>query len=96
MHENLLSTTTAHGCACGHHHDVEEPVLIAGEIPHAIRHGAILGAVSQLTPGASMILVASHDPKPLLRQLAEREGEAVAVEYVERGPEEWRLRLARN
>lgn len=91
MSENLLAG--GHGCQCGHHG--EEPVLRATEIPHAIRHGAIFGAVGQLQPGSSMILVAPHDPLPLLAQLEEREGGAIAVEYVERGPE-WKLRLTRR
>lgn len=91
MAENLLTTTT--GCACGHHSG--EPVLVAGEIPHAIRHGAILGAIAQLAPGASMILEAPHDPVPLLAQIREREGDAVEITYVERETA-WRLRIRRR
>ena len=43
-----------------------------------------------------MRLVAPHDPKPLLAQIAGREGEAVEVTYLERGPEAWTLRLSRR
>ena len=87
-----MTENTPHSCNCGH--EADEPVLVATEIPHAIRHGAILGAVSQLRSGASMILVAPHDPLPLLRQLEEMEGDDVTIEYVERGPE-WKLRIRR-
>lgn len=90
MTENLL--TNSSGCGCGHHS--AEPVLVAGEIPHAIRHGAIFGAIGQLSPGSSMILDAPHDPLPLLAQLKDIEGDAVAVEYVERDTA-WRLRFTR-
>ena len=34
-------------------------------------------------------------PLPLLTQLAAREGDAVEVSYLQRGPEAWRLRLHR-
>lgn len=43
-------------------------------IPHAIRHATVLGAFDAIPSGGSMVLVASHDPQPLLRQLAQRAG----------------------
>jgi uncharacterized protein (DUF2249 family) len=42
-----------------------------------------------------LLLVAPHDPLPLLRQLSARSGGALAVDYEERGPIAWRLRLTR-
>ena len=82
------------GCACGEDHGV--PELDARTIPHAIRHATIFGALSAVKPGGAMVLVAPHDPQPLLAQIAEREGDAVEVTYLERGPEAWRLRLSRR
>ncbi|MBK6440899.1 MAG: DUF2249 domain-containing protein [Actinomycetales bacterium] len=82
------------GCACGEH-DEQLPELDARVIPHAIRHGAIFGALGAVKPGKGMVLVAPHDPLPLLAQLAAREGDAVEVSYLQRGPEAWRLRLHR-
>ena len=82
------------GCACGEH-DEQLPELDARVIPHAIRHGAIFGALGVVKPGKGMVLVAPHDPLPLLAQLAAREGDAVEVSYLQRGPEAWRLRLHR-
>lgn len=82
------------GCACGEH-DEQLPELDARVIPHAIRHGAIFGALGAVKPGKGMALVAPHDPLPLLAQLAAREGDAVEVSYLQRGPEAWRLRLHR-
>ena len=40
-------------------------------------------------------LVAPHDPKPLLAQIADREAGAVTVRYLDEGPDAWRLRLTR-
>lgn len=84
----------AHECACGA--DDSLPELDARVIPHAIRHAAIFGALGAVKPGGAMVLVAPHDPKPLLAQLAQREGDAVAVSYLEEGPEAWRLKFTRR
>lgn len=83
------------GCTCGHIHD-ELPELDARLIPPAIRHASIFGALDSLTPGQAMALVAPHDPKPLLAQIADRYGEGVAVTYLVSGPESWKLKLARS
>ena len=45
------------------------PTLNASEIPHAVRHGAIHGALGTLNVGESMILIAPHNPVPLSRRL---------------------------
>lgn len=89
-----LPITEPAGCQCGHHDD-SLPVLDARSIPHAIRHASILGAVASLTPGRALALVAPHDPIPLLAQIAEAHGESIEVSYLERGPEAWKLKLAR-
>ena len=89
-----MSLSPTRGCSCGHP-DHGIPELDARTIPHAIRHGAILGALSQVQPGAAMILVAPHDPLPLLAQIGDREGEAVRHSYLEEGPDAWRILLER-
>lgn len=82
------------GCGCGE--DAGVPALDARAIPHAIRHATIFGALSGLRPGQQLDLIAPHDPLPLLAQIAEREGEAVTHDYVQRGPEAWTLRFTRH
>ena len=76
--------------------DPELPELDARVIPHAIRHRAVIGAFSQVRPGAAMVLVAPHNPLPLLAQLTEIEGDALEVAYLQQGPDQWRLRLGRK
>lgn len=84
-----------HGsCGCGEE-DEEMPELDVREIPHAIRHATVFGAFDAVPVGGSMVLVAPHDPIPLLHQLAERSGGRIAVGYEQRGPDAWRLRLTR-
>ena len=62
------SDAEGHTCGC-HEQDTAAPELDARQIPHAIRHGAILGSLGQLQPGASLVLVAPHNPLPLLAQI---------------------------
>lgn len=81
-------------CGCGESHDAL-PELDARHIPHAVRHAAIHGVVDSLAPGAAVVLVAPHDPLPLLAQIEQRHGSSIAVDYVERGPEAWKLKLER-
>lgn len=83
------------GCACGDDdHDV--PVLDARAIPHSIRHATVLGALDSLASHGALILVAPHDPLPLLAQARARYPEGLDVEYLEQGPEAWRIRLRRR
>lgn len=84
------------GCGCGCAGDEGVPTLDARPIPHAIRHATIFGALDGVRPGQQMDLVAPHDPLPLLAQIAEREGQALTYEYLERGPEAWTLRFTRH
>ena len=83
-------------CACGGSDGPDYPELDARTVPHAIRHATIFGALDAVEPGGGLVLVAPHDPLPLLRQLEGRAPGAFTVEYLERGPEAWRLQLVRG
>jgi uncharacterized protein (DUF2249 family)/iron-sulfur cluster repair protein YtfE (RIC family) len=85
-----------HSCTCGENCGPGYPVLDAREIPHAIRHATIFGALASVGGGGGLVLVAPHDPLPLLGQVEERFHGAFRVEYLERGPETWRLVFARE
>jgi len=90
-----LPLAETHTCSCGDH-DQELPELDARQIPHAIRHAAIMGAVDGLAPGAAFVLVAPHDPLPLIAQMRDRFGDGLDISYVQRGPEAWKLKLTRG
>lgn len=95
-HEHGTSATgTGGGCTCGESDGPELPVLDARSVPHAIRHATIFGALDSVKPGGGLVLVAPHDPLPLLRQLKGRAPGAFAVDYLQRGPEAWRIRFVR-
>jgi uncharacterized protein (DUF2249 family)/iron-sulfur cluster repair protein YtfE (RIC family) len=86
-------------CGCGHRDSNTSagvlPELDARAVPHAIRHATIFGALDSLGAGGGMVLVAPHDPLPLLAKLEERSPGLFSVDYLERGPEAWRIRFLR-
>lgn len=97
MSDAQASLPMAHahaGCDCADE-DQDAPVLDARVIPHAIRHAAVFGALDSLPSGSAMVLVAPHDPQPLLAQARARYPEGVGIEYLQRGPDAWRIRLQR-
>lgn len=73
----------------------EAPVLNACVIPHRLRHGAIHGALGSLQVGEAMVLIAPHNPLPLLDEIARRE-EDFSMEYLKEGPDDWHLKFTRE
>lgn len=84
------------GCACGGHDEEGLAELDTRVIPHAIRHATIFGALDGLAPGRGILLIANHNPLPLLAQLEQRAAGKFTVEYLEEGPETFRLSMIRN
>jgi uncharacterized protein (DUF2249 family) len=84
--------------SCGCHDEPEGavPELDARAIPHAIRHATVFGALDAVQAGATLDLLAPHDPLPLLAQIDQRWPDGFDVAYLERGPETWRLRFTRR
>lgn len=83
-------------CTCGHQDSTELPEFDARTVPHAIRHATIFGALDSVGIGEGMVLVAPHDPLPLLNQLEGRAPGRFSIDYLERGPEVWRLQFLRK
>lgn len=85
-----------HSCGCGEVDGPGYPELDARAVPHSIRHATIFGALDAVPAGSGLVLLAPHDPVPLLGQVAERFGGAFDVSYLQRGPEDWRLLFERS
>lgn len=67
---------------------------IRSEIP-ARRHQLIFETWGKLDAGKGFVLINDHDPKPLYYQFdAEHAGE-FSWDYLEEGPEVWRVRIGR-
>ncbi|MFF2516532.1 DUF2249 domain-containing protein [Streptomyces sp. NPDC058086] len=95
MQEQIEETGGCGGvCGCGGTEEAAEPELDVREVPHALRHATVFGALDAVPAGTAMLLIAHHDPLPLLAQIEQRSPGMFAVEYLERGPEAWRLRLS--
>jgi uncharacterized protein (DUF2249 family) len=74
---------------------MEEQVIDVRTIRPAERHPMIFGAFEHLQPGEAFVLVNDHDPKPLFYQFKfEREGQ-FSWDYLEQGPEAWRVRIGK-
>ena len=50
----------------------------------------------RLRPGAGFELVNDHDPRPLYYQFAAERPGAFTWDYLESGPELWRVRIGRS
>lgn len=108
MHQSLAAAEPAtrdavaaggHGhaaCGCGEVDPAGFPELDARVVPHAIRHATVFGALDAVRPGRGLVLVAPHDPLPLLAQIQQRHPDTFDVDYLERGPEAWRLAIVRR
>lgn len=95
-HEGEAAHQGEHTCTCGETDTGEYPELDARAVPHAIRHATIFGALDGVRPGRGMVLVAPHDPRPLLAQVEQRNPGVFTVEYLEQGPDAWRLAFVRQ
>lgn len=65
------------------------------EIPPRERHPLIFGTFGALQPGEAFLLVNDHDPRPLYYQFQAESPGAFGWEYLEQGPEVWRVRISR-
>ncbi len=88
MHEAYEEDTTGEAVTV-------KMTLDVRQTPPPQRHPMIFQTFGALKPGEAFILVNDHDPKPLYYQFEyERKGQ-FTWEYLERGPEVWRVRIGR-
>ena len=93
---DLATSPASHGgCGCGCGTADATPELLASALPKIIRHGAIIGGLTSMKTGQKLVLVVSHDPLPLLTQLNRVAPDSFSLDYLERGPETFRLEFTR-
>ena len=73
-----------------------EPQLDVRLEPPARRHELIFDIYERLEPGAGFVLVNDHDPKPLYYQFAAEHPDQFSWDYLEQGPNVWRVRIGRS
>lgn len=59
------------------------------------RHPKIFEMFDDLSSGDAFELINDHDPKPLLYQFQVERPGVVSWEYLEEGPETWRVKIGR-
>lgn len=71
----------------------ETKVVDVRPIPPAQRHPLIFGTFENMEVGQHFELVNDHDPKPLFYQFQAEYTGLFEWEYLERGPETWRVSI---
>jgi uncharacterized protein (DUF2249 family) len=74
---------------------IAEDVFDGRDIPCRVKHGLILQRCAGLPVGANFILVNDHDPVPLRYQIFAEFPECFRWDYVEQGPEVFRVRITK-
>lgn len=76
-------------------HVAQTELDVRSEIPRR-RHELIFESFEELPVGAAFVLVNDHDPKPLRYQLEAENTGQFSWEYLEQGPQVWRVRIGRT
>ncbi|MGH9083191.1 MAG: DUF2249 domain-containing protein, partial [Acidimicrobiales bacterium] len=72
-----------------------EATLDVRSLAPAQRHVKIFATYGALGPGTGFVLVNDHDPKPLRYQFEAEHAGGFTWDYLEAGPEVWRVRIGR-
>ena len=72
-----------------------DTILDVRSEPPARRHELIFDTYNGLRPGDAFVLVNDHDPKPLWYQFEAEHAGTYSWDYLEQGPEVWRVRIGR-
>lgn len=75
--------------------DMYENTLDVRDEPPARRHELIFDTYGTLSAGQAFVLVNDHDPKPLYYQFAAEHSGQFSWDYLEQGPQVWRVRIGR-
>jgi len=73
-----------------------EQVLDVRQIVPAQRHRLIFETFDRLKVNESFVLINDHDPKPLYYQFQAERTRAFSWEYLEKGPETWRVQIGKT
>ena len=73
-----------------------EQILDVTQLAPMVKHSTIFNRIAQLQDGESLIIHNDHDPAPLRYQLAHTHQDTIAWEYLEQGPEWWKVKLTKR
>ncbi len=66
------------------------------EYPPHMKHKVIFETFSQIKDGEFLLLINDHDPRPLRFQFESMWPEQFTWEYLEQGPEVFRIKIGKN
>lgn len=72
------------------------PAIDVRTIPRMERHPRIFAMVDSLAPGSVFALTSDHDPRPLHYQLEMAFPAQLTWQYLEHGPDVWRVEIGRK
>jgi uncharacterized protein (DUF2249 family) len=73
-----------------------ETLIDVRPMPPRERHPTIFQTWESLTPGQAILLVNDHDPVPLYYQFAAEHAGGFHWEYLEQGPDVFRVRISKG
>lgn len=74
----------------------QENILNVTALEPRQKHPTIFARFDKLNEGESLTIHNDHDPKPLYYQLLGERGNIFTWEYLEQGPEWWKVRIRKN
>ncbi|MBS1486628.1 MAG: iron-sulfur cluster repair di-iron protein [Bacteroidetes bacterium] len=75
---------------------IDENILNVTLLAPRMKHPTIFDRFDQLSDGETLTILNDHDPKPLYYQLLGERGNIFTWEYVEKGPENWRIKISKK
>lgn len=70
--------------------------LFVPDLQPALKHPTIFRKFDSLEEGESFVIINDHDPKPLYYQLLAERGNIFSWDYLEQGPEIWKVHIKKN
>lgn len=70
-------------------------VIDVRDIAPRERHPLIFRTFDELEPGSAFILVNDHEPRPLFYQFEIERPQQFTWDYLEEGPDIWRVRISK-
>lgn len=74
----------------------DKNILLVTAIEPRLKHPTIFAHFDKLQPGENLTIHNDHDPKPLYYQLLGERGNIFTWEYLEQGPDLWKVKISRK
>ena len=75
---------------------IQENIINVTLIEPKLKHPTIFKKFDELNEGESLTILNDHDPKPVYYQLLGERGNVFTWEYLEEGPEWWRVKIQKR